>query len=210
MFAFQPALKGSPTMGKNSALLIVDVQNDFCPGGSLPVPDGDRVVPVLNRYMELFRKRGLPVFASRDWHPEKTSHFKAFGGQWPVHCVQGSEGARFHPELKLPPDAIVLSKGMDPRKDDYSAFQGVDDRGKPFPDILREMGIEKLYVGGLATDYCVKASVLEGLKHGVAITFLEDASRGVDLQPGDSARAVAEMTAAGAVTTTAEKLEKSF
>ncbi|KAF0219261.1 MAG: hypothetical protein FD174_2347 [Geobacteraceae bacterium] len=197
-------------MEKESALLIVDVQNDFCPGGSLPVPDGDRVVPVLNRYIDLFLKRDLPVFASRDWHPEKTSHFKVFGGIWPVHCVQGSFGARFHPDLELPSDAIVLSKGMDPRKDDYSAFQAVTGEGSPFPELLKLMGITKLYVGGLATDYCVKETVLEGLKAGLAVTLLEDASRGVDLSPGDSAKAVEQMIEAGADKATLETLEKEI
>lgn len=197
-------------MEKGSALLIVDVQNDFCPGGSLPVPDGDGVVPVLNRYIELFRTKGLTVFASRDWHPERTSHFKLYGGIWPVHCVQGSDGAGFHPDLRLLPNTVILSKGMDPQKDDYSAFQGVDDRGRPFPDILRELGITRLYVGGLATDYCVKESVLEGLRHGLAVTLLEDAVRGVDLQPGDSKRAVAEMVRAGADTATLATLAQSL
>jgi nicotinamidase/pyrazinamidase len=196
-------------MEKGSALLIVDIQNDFCPGGALPVPDGDKVVPVLNRYIELFREEGLPIFASRDWHPEKTSHFKAYGGIWPVHCVQGSHGAEFHPDLELPPETVIISKGMDPGKDDYSAFQGVDYRGTIFAEILKEMGITKLYVGGLATDYCVRASVLEGLRHGLAVALLEDASRGVDIQQGDSLRAIAEMCGAGAATATVERLAKS-
>ncbi len=152
---------------------------------------------VQNRYIALFREKGLPIFASRDWHPEKTSHFKSFGGIWPVHCVQGSDGAKFHPDLQLPPDAIILSKGMDPQRDDYSAFQGMTASGTLFPDILRERGISKLYVGGLATDYCVKESVLEGLRHDLVVTLLEDASRGVDLEPGDSEKAVALMRVAG-------------
>lgn len=185
-------------MGKNSALIIVDVQNDFCPGGSLPVPEGDRVVPVLNRYIDLFIASGLPIFASRDWHPEETSHFKDFGGIWPVHCVQQTSGAAFHPDLRLPPEAVVLSKGMDPTKDDYSAFQAVDKTGRPLPAVLREKGISRIYVGGLATDYCVKATVLEGLKAGLTVTLLKDASRGVDLQQGDSERAVDEMQKSGA------------
>lgn len=193
-------------MEKGSALLIVDVQNDFCPGGSLPVPDGNLVVPLLNRCIELFREKALPIFASRDWHPETTSHFKAYGGIWPVHCVQGSEGARFHPDLRLPAETIILSKGMDPASDDYSAFQGVDGEGRALSELVRQMGIGRLYVGGLATDYCVKESVLAGLRLGLAVTLLEDAARGVELAPGDTARAVAEMVAAGARLTTVEKL----
>lgn len=194
-------------MEKGAALLIVDVQNDFCPGGSLPVADGHKVVPVLNRYIGLFRACGLPIFASRDWHPEKTGHFKAWGGIWPPHCVQGSPGARFHPDLLLPPDAIIISKGMDPKKDDYSAFQAVSADGAPFPEILKGLGITKLYVGGLATDYCVKESVLAGLKLGIAVIFLEDGSRGVELAPGDTARAVTEMIEAGAERATLKTLE---
>src|SRR3990172_5062826 len=95
-------------MTKSSALVIVDVQNDFCPGGALPVPEGDKVVPVLNKYIQRFQKAGLPIYASRDWHPEKTKRFKAFGGLWPPHCVQGTKGAAFHPDLKLPKDTIIL------------------------------------------------------------------------------------------------------
>lgn len=189
-------------MEKSAALLIVDVQNDFCPGGGLPVPEGDRIVPLLNRYIELFRAEGLSIFASRDWHPGNTAHFKEFGGIWPVHCVQGSEGARFHASLNLPPETVVISKGMDPARDDYSAFQGENEEGIPFPVILKEMKISKLYIGGLATDYCVKESVLEGIRHGLAVTLLEDAVRGVDITPGDSERAIAEMFLAGAGRTT--------
>ncbi|WP_298439673.1 nicotinamidase [Geobacter sp.] len=185
-------------MNKDSALLIVDVQNDFCPGGLLPVPEGDVIIPALNRYLALFRERGLPVFASRDWHPPKTSHFRDYGGIWPVHCVRGTDGARFHPLLKLPYDAIIISKGMDPARDDYSAFQGATEGGIPFSVVLKEMGISRLYVGGLATDYCVKESVLEGLRHGLSVTLLEDAVRGVDLNPDDSSKAVKEMTVSGA------------
>ncbi|ABB32599.1 Nicotinamidase [Geobacter metallireducens RCH3] len=186
-------------MKSTSALLIVDVQNDFCPGGLLPVPEGDRVVPLLNRYMELFREKKLPIIASRDWHPAITSHFRDFGGIWPVHCVQGSEGARFHRDLALPDDAIVISKGQDPAQDAYSAFQATTESGVSFPELLKELGITRLFVGGLATDYCVKESVLDGLRHGLAVTLLEDAVRGVNLTPGDSARAIENMVVAGAV-----------
>jgi nicotinamidase/pyrazinamidase len=185
-------------MEKNAALLIVDVQIDFCPGGSLAVPEGDVIIPAINRYIELFRKKGLPVIASRDWHPPVTSHFRQFGGLWPPHCVQGSEGARFHPLLKLPADATVVSKGMDPEKDDYSALHAVTEQGTPLPDLLDELGTERLYIGGLATDYCVRESTLEGLKQGFSVTVLKDAVKGVDLKPGDSARALKELAKAGA------------
>ncbi|MFN3974245.1 MAG: isochorismatase family protein, partial [Dehalococcoidia bacterium] len=110
------------------ALLVVDVQNDFCPGGALPVPRGDSVVPVLNTYIALFQRLGYPVIASRDWHPPQTRHFKPFGGVWPVHCVQGTWGAQFHPNLRLPPDVLIVSKGMDPEQDSYTAFDGIDEQ----------------------------------------------------------------------------------
>lgn len=188
-------------MSTASALLIIDVQNDFCPGGSLPVHEGDRIVPVLNRYIELFREWELPIFASRDWHPTITSHFRDYGGIWPAHCIQGSEGARFHRGLALPEETIIISKGQDPNRDAYSAFQATTESGVSFPEQLEAMAIKKLYVGGLATDYCVKESVLDGLRRGLEIILLEDAVRGVDLNPCDSAKAIEEMARAGAVLT---------
>jgi nicotinamidase/pyrazinamidase len=197
-------------MEKIAALLIVDVQIDFCPGGSLAVPEGDAIIPVINRYIELFRKKGLPVIASRDWHPPVTGHFRQYGGLWPPHCVQGSEGARFHPLLKLPADATVVSKGMDPEKDDYSALHAVTEQGTPLPDLLDELGTERLYIGGLATDYCVRASALEGLKQGFSVTVLKDAVKGVDLKPGDSARALKELAKAGAELADLPAVEKRF
>ena len=189
-------------MVRDSALLIVDVQNDFCLGGSLEVPDGDAVVPVLNRYIELFRAENRPVLASRDWHPAQTRHFKAFGGIWPPHCVQGTAGADFHPDLHLPPDTVILSKGMDPESDAYSAFQAATPNGALLADFLGAADIAHLYVGGLATDYCVKASVLEAIRCGFAVCLLTDAVRGVELAAGDSARAMEEMLAAGATPAT--------
>ncbi|MBD3246694.1 MAG: isochorismatase family protein [Candidatus Omnitrophica bacterium] len=164
----------------SSALLIVDVQNDFCPGGALPVPEGDRVIPVLNRYIELFRSQRAPIFASRDWHPSQTSHFKQKGGDWPPHCVAKTAGAQFHPELALPEETIVLSKGTDPGSDGYTAFQGHDSRGRTFEEVLRSRGINILYIGGLATDYCVKFTGLDALKKGFRVILLEDATRGID------------------------------
>lgn len=185
-------------MQDKDALVIVDVQNDFCPGGSLAVTDGEKVVPVLNRYIQRFKAANLPILATRDWHPEKTSHFKAYGGVWPAHCVQGTRGAEFHPDLRLPSDAVVVAKGMGADEDSYSGFQGRDDRGIKLADVLRGLGVERIFVGGLATDYCVKCTVLDGLKEGFKVVLLEDAIRGVDLKSGDSARAIAEMVQAGA------------
>ncbi|HEX2387333.1 MAG TPA: nicotinamidase [Candidatus Binatia bacterium] len=184
-------------MQGKDALVIVDVQNDFCPGGALAVERGDEVVPRLNAYIEKFTHAGLPVFATRDWHPEKTIHFSAYGGQWPPHCIQGTAGAEFRSDLRLPADAVIVTTGAAPDEDGYSGFDGRG-AGGTLEEMLRKAGVERIFVGGLATDYCVKHTVLDALKRGFKVVWLEDASRGVDLQPGDSARAAAEMIAGGA------------
>lgn len=181
------------------ALVIVDVQNDFCPGGALGVPEGDRVVPLLNRYAERFAARGAPVFAARDWHPAETRHFQAHGGAWPPHCVQDTRGAEFHPDLVLPPATTVLSKGMDPTEDAYSCFQAETADAQAFAVSLGEIGVQRLFIGGLATDYCVKATVLDGRERGYPVTVLGNAIRAVDLAPGDGDRAVEAMFEAGAL-----------
>jgi nicotinamidase/pyrazinamidase len=185
-----------------SALLLIDVQIDFCPGGALPVPNGDRIVPVLNRYLGDAVSRGMRVYASRDWHPAVTSHFKPYGGEWPPHGVQHTPGARFHPHLQLPPSTIVVSKGDDPRRPGYSAFDGRTVEGSPLVDDLRQRGIDRLYVGGLATDYCVRASVLDARRAGFEVTLLGDAVAGIDVHAGDSDRAIADMREAGAAVST--------
>lgn len=185
-------------MKKGAALLLVDVQNDFCPGGALSVPDGDRVVAPLNRAAAEFAAAGLPVIASRDWHPAVTSHFSTYGGTWPPHCIQGSSGAAFHPQLQLPAGCLVFSKGIDATKDGYSAFDGRLDDGRDLQQILATLGITHLYIGGLATDYCVKETTLTALQSGIRVTVLADAIAGVDLHPGDSLRAIKAMQAAGA------------
>lgn len=182
----------------NAALVLVDVQNDFCPGGALAVAGGDKVVPPLTLAAERFAAAGRPVFASRDWHPQQTSHFAAYGGPWPVHCVQGTSGAAFHRDLRLPAAAQILSKGDDPQRDDYSAATAHDDKGVTLVELLRASKTHEVLVGGLATDYCVKATVLDLLAAGFAVTLLLDAIAGVDLQPGDSERALVEMQNAGA------------
>lgn len=182
----------------DSALLLVDVQNDFCPGGSLPVADGDQVVPVLTRYADRFREADRPIFASRDWHPARTTHFKDHGGVWPVHCVQGTRGADFHPDLRLPDETIVVSKGMGPEEDSYSAFEARDEDGRPLAQHLADRGVRRLYLGGLATDYCVKHSTLDARRLGFEVILLGDAIRGVDVEPGDAERALDEMREAGA------------
>lgn len=187
---------------RDTALLIVDVQNDFCPGGALPVPEGDAVVVPLNALAEKVAREGGLVVASRDWHPRTTRHFAEFGGKWPVHCVQSTPGAEFHPDLRLPEGTVIVSKGTSEQDDGYSAFEGRTDEGKTLQEVLSERGIRKVLVGGLATDYCVRASALDALQHGYEVYLLTDAIRGVNLQPDDSARAVAEMESAGAKLTT--------
>ena len=184
--------------GAGDALLLVDPQNDFCPGGSLPVPNGDAVMPVLNAWAAAADAAGIPIFVSRDWHPPRTTHFKEFGGVWPPHCVQGTRGAEFHPDLRLPPSATIVSKGMGETEDAYSAFQARDDQDRPLAALLRERGVQQLYVMGLATDYCVKASTLGGLEEGLRVTVVADGMRAVDLQPTDGEQAIAAMRAAGA------------
>jgi nicotinamidase/pyrazinamidase len=182
----------------DSALVIVDVQNDFCPGGSLAVAGGDDVVPVLNAYAEAFAAAGQMVLADRDFHSERTTHFVEFGGAWPRHCVQGTSGAEYHPNLRLPAETIHLTKGMDANEDAYSVFQGRDEAGRLLGTLLQERGVRTIYVGGLATDYCVKATVLDGIKAGLNVVVLQDAVRAVNVQPGDGERAIEEMQAAGA------------
>ncbi len=183
---------------QREALLIVDVQNDFCPGGALAVPGGDRVVAPLNGLAARFAAAGRPVYASRDWHPATTSHFKQYGGIWPVHCVAGTPGAAFHPELRLPASTIVVTKGERPDSHGYSAFEGRTPDGLSLGEDLRRRGVTHLSIGGLATDYCVKHSALDALTAGLHVTLLEDAIAGVDVDPGDSARAIDQMKAAGA------------
>lgn len=182
----------------SDALIVVDVQNDFCPGGSLAVPEGDAVVPVLNRYLERASAAGIPIVASRDWHPEETAHFAAFGGTWPAHCIQETSGAAFHPALRLPPETLIASKGMSAKDEGYSALEGLLPGGRNVLDALRERGVTRIHAGGLATDYCVRATVLGALAAGFTVFFLRDASRAVEVTPGDGERAIAEMQAAGA------------
>jgi nicotinamidase/pyrazinamidase len=183
----------APKLGPADALLVVDVQNDFCPGGALPVPDGDRVVPVLNRWIDRAVRAGAQVVASRDWHPPGHVSFRERGGPWPEHCVHHGEGARFHPDLRLPDDVRVVSKGMDRERDAYSAFDSTGLGGE-----LRRCGVKRLWVGGLALDYCVRATVLDGLEQGFEVHLLAGATRAVDVQPGDGERALDEMRKAGA------------
>jgi nicotinamidase/pyrazinamidase len=179
------------------ALIVVDVQRDFLPGGALGVPAGDEVVEPLNGAIRAFERAGLPVYYSRDWHPPDHCSFEAQGGPWPPHCVAGTAGAGFAPALRLPIDAAVISKATARDRDAYSAFQGTT-----LAKQLETAGVRRVFVGGLATDYCVKATVLDARTLGFDVAVLSDAVRAVDVQPGDGQRALQEMQQSGATITT--------
>ncbi|HZR98735.1 MAG TPA: nicotinamidase [Chloroflexota bacterium] len=182
----------------DSALLLVDVQRDFCPGGALAVAEGHLVVAPLNAVAARFAAARRPVIATRDWHPPRTVHFQSHGGTWPAHCVQGTPGAEFHPDLQLPAGTIVVSKGMGEDEDAYSGFEARDAAGRPLADLLHELGVRHVYIGGLATDYCVQATALDARRLGFEVTVLADAVRAVNLQPDDGERAMRAMREAGA------------
>ena len=179
--------------GPGDALLVVDVQNDFLPGGALAVPEGDRVISVLNAWIQRFGAAGLPVLATRDWHPAHHCSFAAQGGPWPPHCIAGTAGAGFAPGLVLPADAILISKATQPGEEALSGFAGTELAAR-----LRALGVGRVFVGGLATDYCVRATVLDALAEGLAAVVLVDAVRAVEVHPGDGAGALEAMRQAGA------------
>jgi nicotinamidase/pyrazinamidase len=193
------------------ALLIVDFQNDFTPGGALPVAEGDRIADPINDLLDSFDL----VIATRDWHPPDHGSFQGVevdpakwrGADppsiWPVHCVQDTPGAQLHPALESAKVDVVIDKGQDPNSQGYSAFQ--DTR---LGDLLRERGVDRLFVAGLATDYCVKNSVLDALRLGFDVTVVEDAVRGVNVEPGDSKRALRDMEEAGAHVASAEDVKE--
>lgn len=194
--------EGSLTLGPGpstgprpgDALVIVDLQRDFLPGGSLAVAEGDRVVPVIDGCVRLFEARGLPVYATRDWHPANHCSFAARGGPWPPHCVARSAGAQFAPGLRLPADAAVVSKATLADRDAYSGFDGTDLEAR-----LKAAGIARIFVAGLATDYCVLATVLDAREAGFEVAVMRDAIAAVDAHPGDGERALERMIEAGAV-----------
>ena len=183
-----------PALQPDDALLIVDVQRDFCPGGALPIEEGDRVVPVLNRWIDTADRSGTPIYASRDWHPPGHVSFRERGGDWPIHCVQDTQGARFHPDLRLPNAAHIISKGKDPNRDQYSALDRTS-----LAEELKSRGVRRIWVGGLAEDVCVHATVMDALDAGFEVHLIEDATRAVNVQPGDGERALREMRDAGAI-----------
>jgi len=178
-------------LNKTDALLIVDVQGDFLPGGALAVPDGDAVVPSLAALASRFAAEGLPVVASRDWHPADHCSFVEQGGPWPPHCIADSAGATLDPGLDLPADVKIIDKAVTADKDAYSAFEGTYLAGW-----LRERGVERLFVGGLATEYCVLNTAADGLRNGFGVVLIEDAIRAID--DADGQRAIDSLLGQGA------------
>jgi nicotinamidase/pyrazinamidase len=162
-------------LGVKDALIIVDVQNDFCFGGKLPIKDADKVIPVLNQWAKRAEQAGAVIIASRDWHPEDHVSFQSQGGPWPEHCVRQTSGAEFHPKLKIPSKTFVVSKGMSKNIDNYSAFDHTD-----LADRLQSAGVKNIWIGGLAEDVCVKATVLDGLSYGFQVFVLKDGTKPVN------------------------------
>lgn len=185
------------------AILVIDVQNDFCDGGSVPVPGGQEVARPLSELAHAMAASGGSVFASRDWHPPRSHHFHEWGGRWNPHCVQGTWGARFPPELVLPDETVIVSKGMDPRSEGYSVFEGVDPSGVPFERCLEERGVRQLVVGGLATDHCVRETAMDARMRGYRVELVVDAVRAVDPEEGE--RALHELETAGVKPVTTEE-----
>ncbi|MDH3747665.1 MAG: isochorismatase family protein [Gammaproteobacteria bacterium] len=170
----------------NDALLVVDAQRDFLPGGALAVPGGNKVVPVLAAYIEAFARNGRPIFASRDWHPADHCSFQTSGGQWPPHCIADSRGAMIEPALQLPANTTIVDKATSTDQDAYSAFEGT-----ALDSMLRNLGIRRLFIGGLATEYCVLNSALDALRLGYEVVLLTDAISAIDEAAG--ARAIEKL-----------------
>lgn len=182
-----------PKPGEQSVLLLVHLQNDFCRNGTVPVPEGDHVIPVANAWIRFFAGRGYGVVATRDWHPPNHCSFQERGGPWPPHCVQGSLGSQLHPDLRIPPGTLIVSCATNPNKEAHSGFDGTS-----LEDRLEDLDADTVYVIGFATDYCVKRTVLDARRLGFRVVVVQDGIRGFDVRPGDVQRAVQAMQAAGA------------
>jgi nicotinamidase/pyrazinamidase len=180
------------------ALSVTDVQNDFLPGGALGVADGDKIIPALNRIIALFHQSGLPLFLTRDWHPPDQCSFQSQGGPWPSHCVRNTPGADFSSGLKIPESAIIISKGTEKDSEQYSTFYGHDAAGHTEGSLMKKFGVRRIFIAGLATDYCVLNSVKDALAGGYEVYVLADAVRAVNVTPGDGERAIEEMVRGGA------------
>lgn len=170
------------------ALIVVDMQRDFMPGGALPVPEGDSIIPRCNEYIRMFGEKGALIVATRDWHPENHISFRERGGPWPKHCVQNTPGAEF--VVDLPEDAVIVSKAQEPDREAYSGFEGTE-----LAAILKEKGIKRVYICGVATEYCVKATALDAVKHGFETYLLLDAVKGIN--PEDEEKALKELEEKG-------------
>lgn len=192
-------------MSRKPALMVVDIQNDFCSGGALPVKKGNKVIEPTNRLTSAFQNKGFPVVFTRDWHPADHCSFKARGGPWPPHCVKNTPGAEFHSSLLVPKDSMIVSKATRRDEEAYSGFQGTG-----LAERLRKMNVDQLYVAGLATDYCVMNTVLDGLREGFKVGVLTDCVRGVNVRPTDSANAFRTMLAKGAKRTNSRDLMKKL
>ena len=205
MLTTMPTPRAHVGQDAKPALIVVDIQRDFCLGGALPVAGGDKIIPAVNELIGAFERAGLPVFFTRDWHPKNHVSFKASGGPWPPHCVKNTPGARFHPSLAIPSDAEVIDKGALQAEDAYSGFQGTD-----LAHRLNGLHVKRIYVAGLATDYCVKNTVLDGAAQGFETYVITDCVRGVNLKRTDSATALRAMLSRGAMQTTSGRLLKSL
>ncbi len=180
---------------RNAALLIVDMQNDFMPGGVLEVRDSDKIIPIINRCIKKFNLKGAKVFATRDWHPEGHISFKERGGPWPKHCVQNTKGAELHKDLERVDE--IISKAMDRDKEAYSGFEGTD-----LADRLKANNIKDVFISGVATDYCVKNTAIDAIKHGFNVYLIRDAVKGI----GDEERAIKEMQSNGVKVITSSEI----
>lgn len=184
-------------LNNNDVLIIADIQKDFLPGGALPIKEGDQIIPALNTYAKIFKKVGAKVVASRDWHPANHVSFTTQGGKWPPHCVQETEGAKFSPDLKLPEGTMIISKATDPEKEAYSVFDGTH-----LGEQLKSLGVKRVFIGGLATDYCIVNSVLDARNLGFNVVVLADATLGINVKQGDVDKAFKTMSQAGALQVT--------
>ena len=184
-------------LDNQAALIVTDIQIDFLPGGALPVKEADQIVPVLNDYTRLFKSANAKIVISRDWHPQNHISFTMQGGPWPQHCIQNSEGAKFSPNLRVPEGAIIVSKATDPNREAYSVFDGTG-----LDEQLKSLVITRVFIGGLATDYCVVNSVLDARKMGLEVFVLADATRGIEANPGDVDKAFETMNQVGALQVT--------
>ncbi len=190
------------------ALSATDVQNDFLPGGALGVPGGDKIIPSLNRIIALFHKNNLPLFFTRDWHPPDHCSFQSQGGPWPPHCVQNTPGADFSSGLNIPESAVIISKGIEKDSEQYSTFYGRDAAGHTQSSLMKKFGVRRIFIGGLATDYCVLNSAKDALAGGYEVYVLADAVCAVDVKPGDGRRAVEEMVRCGAKIVTTDRIRE--